>query len=1206
MGVANVGVRVELTACRRRARLGVRVELARSWYRSRSGRRVAELKMRVVPALTTALTHAARTYGTVLYSTCAVGKAMASATLGLGLGLILLHDASERRCAPNPLVWALLLEAGAGVSLALISPLQMRTGKHSSMLSSLSRGAALCGLISSIAAGHEDPWSAFAADVLLRWSLLWLVACAGSSIGNALLNLQLCWLYLGSLLHKSVSAYLIDAHAARSLLLTEHYDARDWPPWQLAVWVASDPWLGPALSRFAWMAECAVGAASACSALAALVALAAERTRLLALCLRARAALRAVNAFAYPAALSVASCLQLGLALTVHLSFFPYISLLLHAAAWQAARELEEAAPGARGTRPPVAQEYRPARSAAGWMMGLGGGGALIAAVFGVVPRGAWEQAWEGAAELGDEAARMLRMHQNWNMFPFDEGEPLTSGRVVAFVDFDDELAEIRLDTLRARTGNVSLDFARGAPAAERSATIAGAPFPSFRWRAFWMHAFGHRADGEPQVAARAACHAACASWLNGKLLARPAGVTLYEVVYDLPRRHGTATVAAAAASWAAHPSLPVETYGERPPPRRWQPVVPSASALGDGLEWGAWPRSLVVTELHCSECPRTCTEERQQPVDTESIYAAAASAEAAVPGEAAQAGADGSPAAEGPLALLVLPEVFATSGRRAEVIGDPACHDIHSVADATGRLLQLLEMNVAADAASAHVNGTELVQASSCLVRAVRHGDRSDGAALAVLSWTLDGEGGELRHYGCEPPSLRRSDRIRAADWARADQLARRPLARTLAGFLAASNPIPDDGSPAVWYMRHFPARVCGGMTAAAGTAAGAAATAALLASLDRGAGGDDEMLRVLAYNAAINCLYTRMPATVLQLIPALLRRVNAPDRAEGGAPSCVTAFAQSWIALEANVASTTARPELLPAILERARKLLPSPEWRRPTAAFGTPHDSHFPVEAVYGVLGGGNSNSWPPSASPAARLAGAILAELRQRFTAIRLEVGALPTSIWSTQASPLRVGIPGSKRLNRGHVPGRSLQLIQPTHWSHARFSSSWAFHEWGRLPATQDALKQAATLANSPVLRAGVFANGESIATHTGPISSKIRYHLTLSSGCARDEAPPCAWLRVGQHPPIALMEGVAIAFDDTVEHEVLYNRSNALRRRASPRMTLIVDLPHPALGAPLHEQSTEAFWLATAGNSTSDENGFGVAFSTAMFELPGR
>ena len=89
------------------------------------------------------------------------------------------------------------------------------------------------------------------------------IAMAPSALGSLAMILLVASLYLGSLIHKDFHGYMVEAHAAQSMILSEFYDSRDSPVWQLATALACNSWIGPALSRAAYIAEAAVGAAAA-------------------------------------------------------------------------------------------------------------------------------------------------------------------------------------------------------------------------------------------------------------------------------------------------------------------------------------------------------------------------------------------------------------------------------------------------------------------------------------------------------------------------------------------------------------------------------------------------------------------------------------------------------------------------------------------------------------------------------------------------------------------------------------------------------------------------------------------------------------------------------------------------------------------------------------------------------------------------------
>jgi hypothetical protein len=550
-----------------------------------------------------------------------------AAVLQLGCGAVLLYDIWDRRFAPCPPCTA-TSAIGATSGIALLVLHLMRPGCDAAV-----RICALAGLYASAVAGHTDPFASFAADTLLRWLLLWLAAGAGSSAaGRAALLAQLGWLYLGSLLHKDFDAYFVDAHAARSLLLTEIYDARDWWPWRLAVEVAASPWLGPALTRFAYVAEAGAGLVCVFIALAALGALVSRVCDAPRTVRAAHAAVQRVNAVALPLALLASAALHMGLALTVHLHFFPYVSLVLTLACWRAAVELEDdlecamSTAGAADSHSPMARLLSP-RSLLATMMApltLAMVLALLLALLPALPLGAFH-----AAVL--TLRRGLRMHQQWTMFPFESDCAAFAARATVYVELADG-TEIDLRNYvpglfgagassssalskRLRTGRPWEDFARPPPAVERTSGVAGG-YTSFRWRTFW----GHVLNGldlqndeyslSAAIAARAACEHACMLWQRAPREApAPVAVRLYGVAYDLPRRRGQNVVELEAKRLAAgaldklNMELAVEGDDDVSRPIAAERLMWRA----EREEIGVWPRYVVVTELAALKCSAGC-----------------------------------------------------------------------------------------------------------------------------------------------------------------------------------------------------------------------------------------------------------------------------------------------------------------------------------------------------------------------------------------------------------------------------------------------------------------------------------------------------------------------------------------------------------------------------------------------------------------------
>ena len=182
-----------------------------------------------------------------------------------GLGLLLAWDAllSVRGSpvAAEPIV-ALLATAEAAAGAALLARLP---------------GApvlALAGACINLAVCNRCPAAGMSGDTLLRWAAL-LAAVAPCPLGKLCAVLQVALLYAGAVWHKDVTAYLLEGHAARTVLLTEQNDSRDSALWHAATALASSGDLGPWVSRLAWLCQVAAAAAALGSVLCASLAAAA-------------------------------------------------------------------------------------------------------------------------------------------------------------------------------------------------------------------------------------------------------------------------------------------------------------------------------------------------------------------------------------------------------------------------------------------------------------------------------------------------------------------------------------------------------------------------------------------------------------------------------------------------------------------------------------------------------------------------------------------------------------------------------------------------------------------------------------------------------------------------------------------------------------------------------------------------------------------
>lgn len=80
----------------------------------------------------------------------------------------------------------------------------------------------------------------------------------------------------------------------------------------------------------------------------------------------------------------------------------------------------------------------------------------------------------------------------------------------------------------------------------------------------------------------------------------------------------------------------------------------------------------------------------------------------------------------------------------------------------------------------------------------------------------------------------------------------------------------------------------------------------------------------------------------------------------------------------------------------------------------------------------------------------------------------------------------------------------------------------------------------------------ILKPGTRLHPHAGPTNARLTCHLTL-----RGEG---AWFTVGGEPPREWQPGRAFCFDDSFVHE-------AVHKGSSDRVVLLVDVPHPDLGA---------------------------------------
>ena len=483
--------------------------------------------------------------------------------LVLGLGAVLVLDSTLRLQSPEslallsgdvgPAAFATLLhvQRTLGCLLAALPVLPAR-------LQSGSLRSALClgGAFISRAIFHIEPRCYCGGDNLLRWCLAFGALLPARRAAALAVVALYGGMYGGSLFWKDATAYLVEGHPPRSMLLDPHFGAfvpkRLWEP---AIALACSP-LGPWLGRAVYVGEFL---ASVPALLVVLLEVVAPREPWPALRARSHSAMGAVVLAMAP--------LHLGLAATTYLGTFPYVSLLLHLAAWSAATELS-ARPA-----PPLTR---------------GGKAALVALLVYVA-------VLCGMMASGVQAGGRSRfsLHVRFDMFPYRSDAPLVVGRLITYAVGEtaagDEF-EIDLDHLGQRAyapgeGDFRTDSAR--PVADPLL------WADSRWRKFAETLWNGRAE-YAEHDARQMCARAERLWRAGKLPGPPDLVAMYRVEYDLPRANGAAAVAVEAnrlelIRLTNASGAPLSATG-------W------SSELG---EWGGFPRVVVAVGLAEWSCKK-------------------------------------------------------------------------------------------------------------------------------------------------------------------------------------------------------------------------------------------------------------------------------------------------------------------------------------------------------------------------------------------------------------------------------------------------------------------------------------------------------------------------------------------------------------------------------------------------------------------------
>ena len=238
---------------------------------------------------------------------------------------------------------------------------------------------------------------------------------------------------------------MVDAHAVRSILLQEVTGIRDGLFFPAAVRMATDPWLGPCLSRFTWLAEAFTAWAALMSILTALLAIAGSRISAGGL-----AGLRTVNTMLMPPALVACSALQLGILVTCRIGFYPVAMIVLHLAAFLASVELQATLERLHGARNAMPRGERGEKHSATRNRVLVGAvyERLLASVLLVSQLVLFALPFLLPRQEAALTTRRVPLHEHWNMYPYRQEAPLTDGRVIAYATTSDgqelDAAEMR------------------------------------------------------------------------------------------------------------------------------------------------------------------------------------------------------------------------------------------------------------------------------------------------------------------------------------------------------------------------------------------------------------------------------------------------------------------------------------------------------------------------------------------------------------------------------------------------------------------------------------------------------------------------------------------------------------------------------------------------------------------------------------------
>merc|ERR1712048_582555 len=100
----------------------------------------------------------------------------------------------------------------------------------------------------------------------------------------------------------------------------------------------------------------------------------------------------------------------------------------------------------------------------------------------------------------------------------------------------------------------------------------------------------------------------------------------------------------------------------------------------------------------------------------------------------------------------------------------------------------------------------------------------------------------------------------------------------------------------------------------------------------------------------------------------------------------------------------------------------------------------------------------------------------------------------------------------------------------------------------------------------------VLTPGTRLRPHCGPSNARLTCHLGIKVPCSKEQG---LWLRAGNDTPRGWTEGQCMVFDDSFEHEVVFEEPKANDPYCEERVVLLLNFWHPSFEFKNHPQWRE-------------------------------